>query len=404
MISPRKASVSLALEATTSILPQHEAIIDSYGRFTYSQINDLANQVANGLIKSGIVPGDKIAVSCPNNHYFVAIYFGILKTGAVVVPLNILLTQREIKYHLINSDARGYFCFASNPAIADAGIGAFEQVETCEILWTIGESQELSRRTMDFEEWSKSQPIKCESWVPAREDTAVILYTSGTTGQPKGAELTHANLIENAMVVAHTMGLRSTDRHLVALPLFHSFGQTVQLLAGFLSGCTLVLLERFQPKNAFEMFQQEQISIFVGVPTMYWQLLHYEAQDRYDLQQIATHLRLGVSGGVAMPKEVMTAFEGRFGVTILESYGLSETSPVACFSRPDLPRKVGSIGVPLPFVEMIIADEEGKQMPVDEVGEVLIRGHNIMKGYYKNEEATREAFRDGWELSLRMQI
>ncbi len=144
------------------------------------------------------------------------------------------------------------------------------------------------------------------------------------------------------------------------------------------------------------MFQQEQISIFVGVPTMYWQLLHYEAQDRYDLQQIATHLRLGVSGGVAMPKEVMTAFEGRFGVTILESYGLSETSPVACFSRPDLPRKVGSIGVPLPFVEMIIADEEGKQMPVDEVGEVLIRGHNIMKGYYKNEEATREAFRDGW--------
>jgi long-chain acyl-CoA synthetase len=218
------------------------------------------------------------------------------------------------------------------------------------------------------------------------DDTAVILYTSGTTGKPKGAELTHANLRRNVEVAAGLFDLGDDGVTLGALPLFHSFGQTCGLNATVFSGGCLTLIPRFDPTKALEIIQRDKVTVFEGVPTMYAAMLNVADADSYD----TSSLEICVSGGAAMPVEIMRGFEERFGCKVLEGYGLSETSPIASFNHPDRERKPGSIGTPIDGVEMKLADEQ------DGVGEIAIRGHNVMKGYWRNPEATNEVMRDGW--------
>jgi long-chain acyl-CoA synthetase len=228
------------------------------------------------------------------------------------------------------------------------------------------------------------------------DDTAVILYTSGTTGQPKGAELTHSNMILNARLSDTQYHAEPDDVHLVTLPLFHSFGQTVQMNTGFYNKAALSLLPRFDADAALTIMERDNVTIFAGVPTMYWAMLHHPDLGKFDIAKIARHLRLAVSGGAAMPVEVMRAFGEKFGVQILEGYGLSETSPVATFNRLDRPAKPGSIGLPVWGVQVRIVDPMDNDVPQGEMGEILLKGHNIMKGYYKRPEATAEAMRGGW--------
>jgi long-chain acyl-CoA synthetase len=225
------------------------------------------------------------------------------------------------------------------------------------------------------------------------DDTAVILYTSGTTGRPKGAELTHFNLFFNAIYARKF--LLPLDEKTVALgtlPLFHSFGQTVIQNAVLGSGGTVVLLPRFDPKSALEIMQRHRVNLFAGVPTMYFALLHYPEASKYDLC-----LSLCVCGGAPMPVEVMKAFDERYRVNILEGYGLSETSPVASFNVLDRPKKTGSIGLPIWGVEFMLLDANNKVVDKpNEPGEICIRGHNVMKGYYNKPQANEEAFAGGW--------
>jgi long-chain acyl-CoA synthetase len=223
-------------------------------------------------------------------------------------------------------------------------------------------------------------------------DTAVILYTSGTTGKPKGAELTHSNLFVNCAVVApRLVSLQPDDIALGVLPLFHSFGQTCIQNASIAAGGTFTLLPRFTPEDAFATMQHHGVTVFAGVPTMYFALLHHA-----DAPSALPGLRICMSGGAAMPVEVMKAFEAKFGVDVLEGYGLSETSPIASFNTPDRERTPGSIGYPVWGVEMAILDEKDQPLPDGERGEICIRGHNVMKGYLGREEATRETMRGGW--------
>jgi long-chain acyl-CoA synthetase len=228
----------------------------------------------------------------------------------------------------------------------------------------------------------------------AADDTAVILYTSGTTGKPKGAELSHANLRRNCGTVSGTLATISVDDVLLgALPLFHSFGQTCTMNASVANGSTVTMLPRFDPAKALEIIARDKVTIFQGVPTMYNAMLHCETSDDAD----CSTLRLCMSGGAAMPAELMRAFEEKFGCMILEGYGLSETSPVASFNHPDRERKPGSIGTPIEGVEMKLVDDDGNDVPQGEIGEIVIRGHNIMKGYWDRPEATTEAIsEDGW--------
>ncbi len=393
-------NLAILLEDSARNVPDRIAVICGDTRFTYAEINAQANQVANALKKIGIKKGDKIALSCPNLPFFPIVYYGILKMGAVVVPLNSLLKSREIAYHLDDSDACAFFCFEGTAALplGAEGFQGFTATETCEkfiLLTPDQEAESPSENAQTFWQFIEDQPTVFESELTDETETAVILYTSGTTGQPKGAELTHLNVVLNARLSDTMYPRRDSDVHLITLPLFHSFGQVVQLNAGFYNRATLVLLPRFSPEEALRLMEKHDVTIFAGVPTMYWALFNYPEADQFDLEKIAKNLRLCKSGGSPLPVEVLKGFEAKFNTKILEGYGLSETSPVAVFNKYGESR-AGSIGFPVWGVEVRIVDENGNDVAEGELGEIAIRGHNIMKGYYKRPEATAAAIKNGW--------
>ena len=394
-------NLAVLLEDSAREAPAKTAVIFNDMKLSYAAVNAAANQIANGLASIGIRPGDKVALSCPNLPFFPIVYYGILKTGAVVVPLNVLLKGREVAYHLADSDAKAYFCFQGTPDLPMGQFGheGFTQTSSCEHFFMItidpaGASP--IEGTMTLGQLMYGRPPTFDTVATRPDDTAVILYTSGTTGSPKGAELTHSNMLLNARLSDTMYHAEADDVHLVTLPLFHSFGQTVQMNSGFYNRSALTLLPRFDPDAALGIMQRDNVTIFAGVPTMYWAMLNHPNPEKFDLAKIARTLRLAVSGGSAMPVEVMRAFGEKFGVQILEGYGLSETSPVATFNRLDHTPKPGSVGLPVWGVQVRLVDPLDHDVPQGEMGEIVMKGHNIMKGYYKKPEATAEAMRGGW--------
>jgi len=311
---------------------------------------------------------------------FPVIFYGAIGAGAVVVPMNPLLKSREVAFYLGDSGAKVIFAWhaASDEAAKGAESAGAEviRVDEPDASSVLAGLEPAGRRAER-----------------AENDDAVILYTSGTTGQPKGAELTHANLTRNAELTADTLLKAGPDDVVMGcLPLFHVFGLTCGLFATINNGACLTLLPRFDPAKALEIIGRDKVTIFEGVPTMYAAMLHQPGSADADVSS----LRTCISGGAAMPVELMRSFEKTFGCMILEGYGLSETSPVASFNHPDKVRKPGSIGTPILGVEMRVVDADGADVPVGEIGEIAIRGHNIMKGYWQRPEATAEAIPDGW--------
>ena len=348
---------------------------------SYGELDDQSARVAGLLADRGIAPGTPIGIMLPNVPEFASVYYGILRTGAVVVPMNPLLKAREIAYYLGDSGAP--VIFAWHVTAPEVEIGAKEAGAEAilvdpatfpDILATASPAPQVVDR--------------------AAYDTAVVLYTSGTTGHPKGAELTHANLINNVEVsAADLFQLGPDDLIFGGLPLFHAFGQTCTLNAAIMTGASLTVLPRFDAAKALGILADQRVTIFAGVPTMFSALLHVPDRSDYDVSA----LRLCISGGAAMPVEVLRQFEDAFDCIVLEGYGLSETSPVASFNHPGRERKPGSIGTPIRGVEMRVVDASGAEVPQGEVGEIAIRGHNIMKGYLNRPEATAEAVSDdGW--------
>ncbi|MCL4693221.1 MAG: long-chain fatty acid--CoA ligase [Candidatus Hydrogenedentes bacterium] len=394
-------NLAVILENSARAYPDKEAVTFNHFRLTFKMIDDLANQVANGLRAAGIRKGDKVAFSCPNIPYFPIVYFGILKAGAVFVPLNVLLREREVAYHLSDSDSVAFICFEGREElpIGKIGYAGFQEAQSCDHFWiipTIPGGDSPIEGVPTLADLMHDQPTTCDTVQCRADDTCIIIYTSGTTGRPKGAELTHSNILMNCMSTRRLIKGGPDDVALAVLPLFHSFGLTGLLNSAVLNGSRLVLVPRFEPAEVLRAFQEENVTLFAGVPTMYWELLHFADLDKYDLKRIAENWRLGVSGGAAMPVDLMKQFQERFQIRILEGYGLSETSPTASFSREDMPQKIGSIGVPIWGVEMMIVDPDMNEVPLGETGEIVIRGHNVMKGYYKHDEANEEAFRGGW--------
>jgi len=385
-------------EHSAKEFPDKKAIIFQDKNFTFSQVSAMVSKVANSLKKIGIKKGDKVALSCLNLPYFPMVYYGILKAGAVVVPLNVLLKGREIAYHLKDSEASAYFCFQGTPELpmAQEGFAGFEQTDTCEHFFVITADPAAAspiEGTQTFGQLiSEASPV-CDIELTSPEDTAVILYTSGTTGFPKGAELSHSNMVMNAISTRYLLQSTPDDIHAVVLPLFHSFGQTCQMNAGFSAGNTMVMIPKFTPEAVLSAIQNDGASVFAGVPTMYWALLNYEDKEgQFDTKKIADTLRIGFSGASSLPLEIIKGIDEKYNIPILEGYGLSETCPVATFNHLNRERKPGSIGTPIWGVEVEIFDEDNKAVGPDEIGELVIRGHNVMKGYYNKPEATAEAF------------
>jgi long-chain acyl-CoA synthetase len=374
------ANLSSVLERAAASQPDRPAIRMDALVLTYQQLHDAAARVTSLLSSAGVEPGDRVGLMLPNIPAFPIAFYGALGAGAIVVPMNPLLKSREVAYYLGDSGAKLLFAWhamageaAKGAADAGAQMVAVDDPAMADAL------ADVAPRT----DWADA----------AADDDAVILYTSGTTGTPKGAELTHGGLGRNAQLTAETLLNNSPDDVIMGcLPLFHVFGLTCGLNAAVTGGGTLTLLPRFDPGKALEIIERDSVTIFEGVPTMYAAMLHLPDADPAK----AASLRLCISGGAAMPVEILRGFEEKFGCIILEGYGLSETSPVASFNHPDKVRKPGSIGTPVEGVEMRLVGNDGADVPAGEVGEIAIRGHNVMKGYWGRPEATAEAIPDGW--------
>jgi long-chain acyl-CoA synthetase len=346
---------------------------------SYAALDEASARVAGMLKSKGVEAGDRVGIMLPNVPYFPIAYYGVLRLGGVVVPMNVLLKERETGFYLKDPGAKVVIAWADFGEAAEAG--AKEAGAEC-VLVKPGEFEQLLGEQEPFREVADR----------AGDDTAVILYTSGTTGTPKGAELTHDSMRTNAEIAVELFGISDDAVTLGALPLFHSFGQTCGLNATMVAGGCLTLIPRFDPDKALEIIARDKVNVFEGVPTMFGAMLNCKSADGAD----TSTLKVCASGGSAMPVEVMKAFEAKFKCQVLEGYGLSETSPVASFNHPDKPARPGSIGTPIRGVEMKVVDEAGKEVAQGEVGEIVITGHHLMKGYWGREEATAETIKDGW--------
>lgn len=391
-------SLATLLEDSAHNHPNRVAVIQGDRRLTYREIDEAARRVAGLLLSWGIRPGDRIAVACPNIAEFPILYYGILKAGAVVVPMNVLLKADEITYYLNDSGARAFFCFAGTPELdlGLQGMAGHASASSCEHFVVVGSAPQVVGESFD-ELMYYATPID-DSVATAENQTSVILYTSGTTGQPKGAELTHSNLVMNALG-CNRLFKSSEDRPdtmLVCLPLFHTFGATVLMNAGFASGSTLVLVPKFTGELALALMQEHDVTAFAGVPTMYWALLN-SLTDAVNVARIKSNLRLALSGGASLPVQILEDFSRKFGIGILEGYGLSETSPVSTFNHLGRESKPGSIGQALWGIQLRLVDEEWNTLTGEDViGEIAIRGYNVMKGYLNRPDATAAVMRDGW--------
>jgi long-chain acyl-CoA synthetase len=393
------ANLALDLREAAQMYPARPAVRLEETALTYARLDELSARFAAWLRGRGVRPGDPVGIMLPNVPHFPVFYHGVLRAGGVVVPMNPLLKSREVAHYLGDSGAR--LVLAADSAAAEAASGAAVAAAEAVI---VGDPVRPDSVLADAESWPAPAP---EIIRRADDDTAVILYTSGTTGTPKGAELTHANMRKNASVTATMLlDLGPDDVVMGCLPLFHSFGQTCGLNASVLSGACLTLIPRFSPAAAFRVIERDLVTVFEGVPTMYVGMLA-AAEPAGEPAADTSSLRLCVSGGAALPVEVLHGFEKAFHTVILEGYGLSETSPVATFNRPGQ-RKPGSIGLPIEGVELRLAPLDGGEAgpPPGQgtgsdgdgggIGEIAIRGHNVMKGYLNRPEATSAAIRDGW--------
>jgi long-chain acyl-CoA synthetase len=366
-------------------------VIEGAHRMTYAKLDAASDQFAAGLLERGIVPGDRVALQLPNVGQFVVAYFGILKAGAVVVPLNVQYKAREVAHILGDSGASLLVTWSAVAAEAAKGAADAGLTELVVLTTGAGPGPDVGDRYEDLFVDLRGRPPLHQS---DPGDVAVIVYTSGTTGRPKGAELTHFQLLMNADTPGRLFGIRDDDVVLVALPLFHVFALSSILNLCVRFGVTMTLVPRFDPGLVLDVVQRDRVTVFEGVPTMYVALLDHPGLDRYDLSS----LRVGISGGAPLPATVIDQFEARFGIVILEGYGLSETASTTTFNVSATDRRVYSVGRPIWGVEVEIWDDAGQVQPAghEHVGELVVRGVNVMRGYHGDPEGTAAAFTEGW--------
>ena len=382
-------NLAVILRETASASPGKPVALFPGGQLAYGELDALSDRLAAGLESSGLRPGDVVALQLPNIPQFLVAYFGILKAGCVVVPLNVMLKAPEVAFHLADSGAKilitweGILGQAANGA-ALAGISEIYAVDHAEnvpgalpfgrLLAAPASGPRLAGREVT--------------------DTAVIVYTSGTTGRPKGAELTHLQLYMNADIPGRLFDVRPEDTVITVLPLFHVFGLSSILNICVRFGCTMSLIARFDAATVLTAIQRDRATIFEGVPTMFIALLSCPGLDNYDVSS----LRVAISGGASIPAPVLDAFEKRFGVVILEGYGMTETASTTTFNQSSTERRAYSVGKPIWGTQTQIWDDDGKVLPrgKDQIGEVVTTGLHVMKGYLNNPAATADAFTGDW--------
>lgn len=395
--SERGGSMNLSshLKNTAKVNADKTAYYFMDQKVSYAEFDGAVTRFASGLKQLGVKKGDHIALLLGNSPHFVISLYGAMRLGATVIPINPIYTPDEIGYILNNGDVKVIVALDLLLPLAEKMEALLPQVES----YIICESNPLNKVDVSANEKMKSFSDVISSGNLAfdepelfEDDVAVILYTSGTTGRPKGAMLTHKNLYSNARDIGEYLKMNHLDKVMTVLPMFHVFSLTVVVNAPLISGSTIIIVPKFSPKEIFRLAKKYGVTVFAGVPTMYNFLHQYPDGDPNDFSTF----RLCISGGSSLPVALLKNFEKKFNVLISEGYGLSEASPVTCFNPLDRPRKPGSIGTSILNVENKIVNELGEELPEGQVGELVVRGPNVMKGYYKMPEETAAAIRDGW--------
>ncbi len=345
----------------------------------YAALDGAASLAAGMLRAHGVEAGDRVGIQLPNVPYFPVVYYGALRLGAVVVPLNPLLKSGEVAYHLSDSGAK---LLVTWEGFADEATAGCEQAGSESIVVVPGEFERML---------GESEPV-AEVTDRADDDPAVIIYTSGTTGTPKGATLTHSNIASSAQVAIDLVDAGPDSVTVATLPLFHVFGMNSIMNVSVVAHGLMTLVPRFEPGKVLEVIERDGATVFGGVPTMYTALLNDPERENHD----ASSLELCVSGGSAMPVEILRGFDQAFSCKVLEGYGLSETNGMGTFNTPDRERKPGSIGTPVGDTEVKLFDDDDNEVPAGEPGEIVMRGSFVMKGYWNRNDATEEVMRGGW--------
>ena len=382
---PKNLGELLNVSATKH--PERIAIVFGRKKITYKILDELTNDIASGLIDLGIKKGDKVALFLDNCPEFVISYYGILKAGGVVVPINYMFKIEEAKYILEDSQTKAMITLRMYLAMAEE---LRLRVDSLKYIVTPGELLCLKKHNQYVHTQASTEP----------EDLAVILYTSGTTGFPKGAMLSHYNLISNAFDSSSVMQINCRYSFICILPLFHSFAATVCMNLPLLVGAKIVIMKSVKPfKRVIRAIRKNRVNVFIGVPSMYTILKNMKMPKIFHspLIKLFNPVKLCISGAAALPAKTLKGFEKKFRIPLIEGYGLTEASPVVTLNPLKGKRKSGSVGLTLSEnIELKIVDEQGDTLAAEQVGELLVKGPNVMQGYFRKEEATREVLKDGW--------
>ena len=374
------------LEESTKRFPDNIAFIHEKCRMTYREFSRAANALAHYFRGLGIETGDKIAIMLPNCPEFIISYFAAQKLGAVAVTLNVLSTPYELRHLIGDSDAK---IFITQGVLAKRYEEIKNDLPRCKhLLTTSGMDTDCP-----YTQAIQGNPSTWEMPDITEDDPAVMIYTAGLTGRALGAALTHGNLMTQAVLFTET-DFQGTpaERGLAVIPFFHSFGAAANMLAVFYIGGSVVLMERFTLESIFGAIEREKVSYIGAVPRLFLGMVFHQGGEKYDLSS----LRFCVTGGSAIPMEFIQLFREKFGTPLVEGYGLTEASPICAITRLTMEQKPGSIGIPIPGLEVRIVDDNGAGLPSGEIGELIVRGKNVMLGYYKDEKATAEVIRNGW--------
>ncbi len=367
---------------------QRPAVLAGEYTLTYQQLTASAGSLAAGLAELGVKRGDRVGLLLPNCPQFIVSYLATTALGAMAVPVHCQLSAAEAAYILNHAQAQTLISIAELDSLVSE---LHSRVAGLTNLLISGQS--AIEEAIDLEQLTSARADRpVQSDAAQLDDPAVLIYTSGTTGQPKGAVLSHRNLLANARSCRELIGVSSEDTFLAVLPLFHSFGATVCMILPLLAGAEIVLQTAFAPLPVLETLEKHQVTIFAGVPAMFAVLTKCRTSREHDLHS----LRACISGGAPLPLEVLSGFQERYGVVLVEGYGPTEASPVVSANPPQGVQKPGSVGPPILGVEVRIVDDTGQDLPTGEVGEIIVAGDNVMQGYWQDATATAEAIKDGW--------
>jgi long-chain acyl-CoA synthetase len=378
-------SLGKMLEESSHRYANNAATIYDGKSLTYEALHSAVNSLGNALRSLGIQKGDKVAIMLPNCPEFVISYFAVQKIGAVAVTINILSTSYELRHLIGNSDAK---CLITETPLAKRYEEIRDDIPLCKHIITTSGLDTASQ----FREIIEKGPFTLEMPDIADDDPAVMIYTAGLTGRPLGAVLTNGNLLSQSDLLWSVCNATEKDRGLAVIPLFHAFGAVANMLAAIRIGAGIVLMDRFTMEAILGSLEKDKVTYIAAVPRLFLGMVMYPETEKYDLSS----LDFCITGGSTMPPEFIPMFEDRFKCILREGYGLTEASPVCSVGRREMVHKPGSIGTVIPGVEAKAVDDGGNEVPRGEIGELVIRGVNVMKGYYKNEEATGQVIRNGW--------